>query len=80
MSLFIAVLFFVLTPGIFLSLPANSSFRMKAMFHAVVFALIYHLTHKMVWNALYGGYSEGFAMKKNACNEDGKNPTLPPCP
>ena len=59
MSLFIAVLFFVLTPGIFLSLPAGSSFRMKAMFHAVVFALIYHLTHKMVWHSLYGGY-EGF--------------------
>jgi hypothetical protein len=60
MSLFIAVLFFVLTPGIFLSLPANSSFRMKAMFHAVVFALVYHVTHKMVWNAIYGGYSEYF--------------------
>ena len=60
MSLFIAVLFFVLTPGIFLSLPANASFRMRAMFHAVIFALIYHLTHKMVWNTLYGGYSEGF--------------------
>jgi hypothetical protein len=55
MSLFIAVLFFVLTPGILISLPPNGSFVHKAMFHAVVFAVVYHFTHKLAWNALYGG-------------------------
>jgi hypothetical protein len=53
MSLFTAVLFFVLTPGILLSLPPGSSFVAKAMFHAVVFALVYHYSHQFVWKSLY---------------------------
>jgi hypothetical protein len=43
------VLFFVLTPGILLSLPPRGSKMMVAATHALVFALIYGLTHKMVW-------------------------------
>jgi hypothetical protein len=54
MSLFTAVLFFVLTPGILLSLPPNASFVQKAMFHAIVFAVVYHFTHKLAWKAMYG--------------------------
>jgi hypothetical protein len=54
MSLFTAVLFFLLVPGVLLSLPPGSSFMVKAAFHAVVFALVYHLTHKMAFKALYG--------------------------
>jgi len=54
MSLFTAVLFFVLTPGILLSLPPGASFVTKAMFHAVVFALVYHYSHKFVFKSLYG--------------------------
>lgn len=61
MVLFIAVLFYALVPGIFLSLPANSSFKTRAAFHALVFALVYHFSHKMVWSAISGGYSEYFA-------------------
>lgn len=53
MSLFVAVLFFVLTPGILLSLPPGSSFVAKAMFHAVIFALVYHYSHMFVWKSLY---------------------------
>jgi hypothetical protein len=53
MSLFTAVLFFVLTPGILLSLPSGCSFVTKAAFHAVVFALVYHVSHKWVWRTLY---------------------------
>jgi len=59
MSLFVALLFFVLTPGILLSLPAGGSKKMVAATHAVVFALVYHLTHKAVWNYFYG--HQGFA-------------------
>jgi hypothetical protein len=54
MSLFTAVLFFLLVPGVLLSLPPGSSFLVKAAFHSIVFALVYHLTHKMAWKALYG--------------------------
>ena len=47
--LYLAVLFFVLTPGILVSLPPGGSKLTVAGFHAVVFALVYHFTHKMVW-------------------------------
>ena len=59
MSLFVAALFFVLTPGILLSLPAGGSKKMVAATHAVVFALVYHLTNKAAYNFLYG--TQGFA-------------------
>jgi hypothetical protein len=49
MSLYVAVLFFLLVPGVLLSLPPGASFMARAAFHAVVFALVYHLTHKAVW-------------------------------
>lgn len=64
MTLFTAVLFFLLTPGILVSLPPGGSRVMVAMFHALVFALIYHYTHKMAWAYLY---PDGFtgSMKKH---------------
>jgi lipopolysaccharide export LptBFGC system permease protein LptF len=46
--LYIAVLFFVLTPGILVSLPPGSGKFKVAAFHAVVFALVYHFTNKIV--------------------------------
>ena len=51
MSVFLAILFFVLTPGVLLRLPTGGSKLMVAATHAVVFALIYHFTHKLVWRA-----------------------------
>jgi len=56
MSLFIVILFFVMTPGILFSLPKGGSWMMKVAVHAVLFALVYHFTHKMVWRTLYEGY------------------------
>jgi hypothetical protein len=35
-----AILFFVLTPGILLSLPPGSSFTIQAATHAIVFAVV----------------------------------------
>ena len=61
MLVFSAVLFFVLTPGIFLSLPAGGTKYTKAAVHAVVFAVVFYLTYKLVLNYLYG--NEGFAAK-----------------
>ncbi len=49
MFVYVAVLFFVLTPGVLLSLPPKSSKLVVAATHAVVFALVFHLTYKMVW-------------------------------
>jgi len=62
MSLFVAVLFFVLTPGVLLSIPKKGSLVKKAAVHAVVFALVYHFSHKAVLNFFYG--IEGFATQK----------------
>ena len=46
-----AVLFFVLTPGVLLRLPPGGSKLVVAATHAVVFALVYHFTHKLVYRA-----------------------------
>ena len=66
MSLFIAVLFYVLTPGILLRIPVGGSKMAVAATHAVVFAIVFHFTHKIAWNYFYG---EGFQ-----CSSSGVKP------
>jgi hypothetical protein len=58
MSLFVAALFFVLTPGVLVRLPPGGSKLMVAAVHAVVFAVVYGLVSKTVMDMLY---PEGFA-------------------
>jgi hypothetical protein len=48
------LLFFVLTPGILLSLPPKGSKIVVALTHAFVFALVWHFTHKLVWRSTHG--------------------------
>lgn len=73
MSLFVAALFFVLTPGVLLRLPPGGSKLTVAATHAVVFALVFHLTHKTVSKMLYG--YEGFASPAaKAAAAAGKSP------
>jgi hypothetical protein len=72
MSLFVAALFFVLTPGVLLRLPPGGSKLMVAATHAVVFALVYHLTNKTAWKMLYG--YEGFASPAAKAAATGKSP------
>lgn len=50
-SLYVALLFFVLTPGILVSLPPKGSKMVVALTHAVVFAVVFHFTNKMVFHA-----------------------------
>jgi len=54
MAIFAALLFFVLTPGVLVTIPAGGSRTTVALVHAVVFALVWSLTHKMVHKALSG--------------------------
>jgi hypothetical protein len=54
MSLYVAALFFVLTPGVLVSLPPGGKKMTVALTHAVVFAVVYQLTHKTVYRMLYG--------------------------
>ena len=61
MTLFTALLFVVLTPGVFLTLPAKGSVLTAAFVHGLLFALLYHLTHKAVWHWIQGDKKvEGF--------------------
>ncbi len=48
-SIYAAILFFVLTPSILLRLPKNGSKFTVALVHAAVFGLLFWLTHKFVW-------------------------------
>jgi len=52
MALYLATLFYVLTPGVLLSLPPGAGPKVVAATHAIVFALVYLLTNKLVFKAL----------------------------
>ena len=60
-SLYAAVLFFLLTPAILVRLPPSGSKFTVAAVHALVFALIFHFTHKIVWRL--GARLEGMTDK-----------------
>jgi hypothetical protein len=67
-SLYAALLFFLLTPAILVSLPPNGSKYIVAAVHALIFALIFHFTHKLVWRM--GVKMEGMASKNNKNDEE----------
>jgi hypothetical protein len=48
-SIYAAILFFLLTPAVLLRLPPNGSKLTVAAVHAIVFAIIFHFTNKLVW-------------------------------
>lgn len=54
-ALYAAALFYVLTPGVFLSLPSGASRQTVALTHAVVFGAAWALTHKAALKAV-GAY------------------------
>jgi succinate dehydrogenase/fumarate reductase cytochrome b subunit len=58
MTLFTALLFVLLVPGVVLSLPPKGSLLTKAIVHGLVFALVYHLTYGMVWQFSTGGFMD----------------------
>jgi len=62
MTLFVAALFYALTPGILITLPPKGSKMIVALTHAIVFAVVYGLVHKAVSLMLYPeGFAEGSA-------------------
>jgi hypothetical protein len=54
MSLYVALLFVALTPGVLLTLPPGGAKITVAVVHGLVFAVVYHLTHKSVARACAG--------------------------
>jgi len=56
MLIYLFVLFVVLTPGVLLSLPPKSKLLTKALVHGLVFVIVYHFTHKLVWKMTHKIY------------------------
>ena len=52
MSLFMALLFVLLTPGVLLRLPPSGPLLTVAVVHGLLFALVFHFTHKAVFKML----------------------------
>ena len=50
------LLFFVLTPGILLTIPPKSSKNVVAIVHALVFVIVWHFMSKIVWKETEGFY------------------------
>lgn len=73
MSLVIAVLFFVLTPGVLVSLPSGKGKLVVAATHAVVFAFVFHLAHKPLMNLAHQ-YELFDDMSKPPCAAPGSKP------
>jgi hypothetical protein len=48
-TLYLALLFFLLTPGVLLSLPSGGKKLTVAFVHTIVFVIVWQLTHKYVW-------------------------------
>jgi hypothetical protein len=69
-SLYVAFLFFILTPAILVRLPPKAGKFTVAGFHAVVFALILHFTGKTVWN--FARSLEGFQEGNTTCKPNSK--------
>jgi len=50
MFMYLAVIAFLFSPGVLVSLPPGGSQRTVAVVHALVISLVWALTHKMVYN------------------------------
>ena len=54
MAVYVVFLFVILTPGVLVRFPARGSLLNAAIVHGILFVIICHLTHKLVWRATYG--------------------------
>lgn len=65
-TIYSAILFFILTPAVLVRLPPKGNKYTVAAFHALVFALVFHFTGKMVWQLSSGmeGFQEGLEKTK----------------
>jgi len=79
-TIYAALLFFILTPAVLVRLPPKGSKYTVAAFHALVFALIFHFTAKLVWQVGKGleGFSEGIVTSECKLVGDGKGSGLQP--
>ena len=67
-SVFGAILFFLLVPGLFIRFPNNGSKMTVAMVHALVFGILYYFLHKPIYMMVRNmeGMTEGNASPQPA--------------
>jgi hypothetical protein len=53
MVLYVAALFYVLEPGVLVTLPPGGSRLVVNLTHALVFGVVWMLTHRAVYRALH---------------------------
>lgn len=58
-TLYIALLFVLLTPNVLVRLPPTGSKLTVAAVHGLIFAVLFHFTHKFVWR-MTAGIHTGF--------------------
>jgi hypothetical protein len=77
-TFYAAILFFILTPAILVRLPPKGGKYTVAGVHALVFALIFHFTHKLVWQ-LSMGLGMPTPIRKEGMREgvEGEEPETP---
>lgn len=69
-TLYVAILFFVLTPGVLVRLPPKGGKFTVAAVHTVVFALIFHFGQKMVFFGGGEGFREGAGSADGYCRRN----------
>ena len=57
MPVLVALLFFILTPGVFITLPRKGSKLIVAATHAIVFAGVIYLVYKVLWKCRVDGFN-----------------------
>jgi len=76
--IYAAVLFFILTPGVLVTLPPNSSKLVVAMVHTLVFFLLFFFTYRLVYQLVnqyivhHPQHKEGLVPKKSNPNPQQK--------
>ena len=63
--IFNTLIFFALTPGILFTIPNKSSKKTVALVHALIFAIIFYFTHKLIWNTTEGFDSDTYTKEEN---------------
>lgn len=70
--IYIAVLFFILTPNVLIRIPQKGSIMLVAAVHAVLFAVIYHFTNKWVVRQTYSTVIDTFKEGKSSRSSSSK--------
>jgi hypothetical protein len=73
MSLYLAILFIAFVPGVLVSLPPKGGKYMVLAVHALLFVVVWHLTHKAVWKLTSEGFQDPTPMIMNNRKEGYQN-------